>query len=68
MQWVRDKIQRNRVILAHCNDTHWNQTQEYIRDTKKWCRENKIMFWNDTTYTMKFTSEKDLSWFLLRWS
>lgn len=67
MQWVRDESKRNRAKLSEFTAS-WNQTQEYIRDAKKWCHKNKIMFWNDTADTMMFTSEKDLVWFLLRWS
>lgn len=68
MQWMRDETTKYRVKIRERFGASWNQTQEYIRDAKKWCSENEIMVWNDTNYTMRFTSEKDLVWFLLRWS
>lgn len=68
MQWMRDEAVKHRVRIKVRFGAPWNQTQEYIRDAKKWCSKNKIMVWNDTNYTMRFTSEKDLVWFLLRWS
>ncbi len=33
----------------------------------KWCREHKIFFWSDSFNTIRFTNERDMILFLLRW-
>ena len=69
MQWVREPRRAYRAELDF--DPNKGTVKEafaHVADAIKWCRANKMMVWNDTSLTIRFTSEKNLSWFLLRWS
>lgn len=69
MQWVRENDKPYRLEL------HYEPGVESIVDVmitlnegKKWCGQNDMMVWNDALLSLRFINERDLFWFLMRWS
>ena len=69
MQWVREHSKPYKLELKYSpgNDV-WRDVWDTLNESKKWCIENKMMIWDDGTFYIRFTNERDLSWFMLRWS
>lgn len=69
MQWVREYSKPYKLELKYKPGYDvWNEVYDTINQSKKWCKQNNMMFWDDGLFYIRFTNERDLSWFLLRWS
>lgn len=69
MQWVREHSKPYKLELKYKPGYDvWNEVQNTLTESKKWCDENNIWFWTDGHFYIRFISERDLAWFLLRWS
>lgn len=69
MQWVREHSKPYRLMLNYKPDHDaWGEVQDTLNEAKKWCRKNKIFIWDDGLFYIRFISERDLAWFLLRFS
>lgn len=69
MQWAVDSSFSNlRVALVTDFYPDWDRVDNHIAEVKQWCRKNKIFYWHDTTLTLRLTSAKNVTLFLLRWS
>lgn len=68
MKWVRDPAYLYRVELITDDMFNFTDAEAQCKEALNWCKQNKMMVWHDTLFTIRFTSEKNLSWFLLRWS
>lgn len=69
MKWVRDHSNPYRLELEH-KPGHdvFSEVQNTFAESKKWCKDNSMMIWADSLFSIRFTSQRDLLWFLLRWS
>ena len=69
MQWVYEHSKPYKLELTYSpsNDV-WSEVHDTITGSKAWCDQNNIQFWDDGLFYIRFTNERDLSWFLLRWS
>ena len=69
MQWVREHSKPHKLELQYKPEHDlWSDVWDTLNESKKWCKENKSMFWDDGTFYICFTNEQDLAWFVLRWS
>ena len=69
MQWVREHSKPYKLELVDWQSTFpWSEVQNTLIESKKWCEQNNMKFWDDGMFYIRFTNERDLSWFLLRWS
>ena len=70
MQWVREYSKPYRLELKYKPgyEVVWKEVQNTLTESKKWCKDNNMMIWDDGLFYIRFTNERDLSWFLLRWS
>lgn len=69
MQWVREHSKPYKLELKY-NPGYdaWPEVQNTLTESKKWCKQNNMMIWDDGLFYVRFTNERDLAWFLLRWS
>ncbi len=69
MQWVREHSKPYKLELKYKPGYDvWREVQDTLWEAKDWCKQNNLMFWDDGLFYIRFTNERDLSWFLLRWS
>ena len=69
MQWVRERSKPYKLELKYKPGYDaWSEVQNTLTESKKWCKDNNMMFWDDGLFYVRFTNERDLAWFLLRWS
>ena len=69
MQWVRENSKPNKLMLTYnAGRDAWHDVKDTLFESKEWCKQNNIMIWDDGLFYIRFTNERDLSWFLLRWS
>ena len=69
MQWVREHSKPYKLELKYKPGYDvWREVKDTLWEAKDWCKQNKMMFWDDGLFYIRFTNERDLSWFLLRWS
>ena len=69
MQWVREHSKPHKLELKYSpRRDDWSKVQSTLTESKKWCKENGLAFWDDGFFYVRFTNEDDLAWFLLRWS
>ena len=38
-----------------------------INDAKSWCKDSGINFFDDSFFSIRFTNEDDLNFFMMRW-
>ena len=68
MQRVREHSKPYKLELKYKPNDVWRDVWDTLNESKKWCKQNKMMIWDDGTFYIRFNNERDLSWFLLRWS
>lgn len=68
MQWVRDPSLPYRVEIICENMFCVPEAETQLKEALRWYKQNNMMVWHDTLFTIRFTNEKNLVWFLLRWS
>lgn len=69
MQWVRERSKPYRLELFYIpGEDEWSEVQNTLTASKKWCKDNNMKIWDDGLFYVRFTNERDLAWFLLRWS
>ena len=69
MQWVRERSKPYKLELKYKPGYDaWSEVQNTLTESKKWCKQNNMMIWYDGLFYVRFTNERDLAWFLLRWS
>ena len=69
MQWVREYSKPYKLELKYKPGYDaWPEVQNTLTESKKWCKQNNMMIWDDGLFYVRFTNERDLAWFLLRWS
>ena len=69
MQWVRERSKPYKLELKYKPGYDaWPEVQNTLTESKKWCKDNNMMIWDDGLFYVRFTNERDLAWFLLRWS
>jgi len=68
MQWVREHSKPYRLELKYERYDIWLQVQDTLWEAKAWCKQNNMKFWDDGMFYIRFTNERDLFWFLMRWS
>jgi hypothetical protein len=69
MQWVREYSKPYKLELKYSpSNDRWYEVQNTLTESKKWCKNNNMMIWDDGLFYIRFTNERDLSWFLLRWA
>ena len=69
MQWVREYSKPYKLELKYKPGYDaWPEVQNTLTESKKWCKDNNMMIWDDGLFYVRFTNERDLAWFLLRWS
>ena len=69
MQWVREYSKPHKLELKYKPGYDaWPDVQNTLTESKKWCKDNNMMIWDDGLFYVRFTNERDLAWFLLRWS
>lgn len=70
MQWVKDNNSswHRAELICSTSAFEYTHARELMLEAVRWCRKNNMMIWNDTLYTIRFTSIHDLAWFLLRWT
>jgi len=69
MQWVREYSKPYKLELKYKPGYDgWSEVQNTLTESKKWCKDNNMMIWDDGLFYIRFTNERDLAWFLLRWS
>ena len=70
MEWVREHSKPYKLELKYdLNHDVWHEVQTTLNESREWCRKNNMMlFATDGLFYIRFTNERDLSWFLLRWS
>ncbi len=64
-EWQRDNRIRLRLVLNGCD---YGPMVQLMYEAKAWCKDSGIQFWDDSFFAIRFTTERDLSWFLLRYS
>ena len=69
MQWVREYSKPYKLELKYKPGYDaWPEVQNTLTESKKWCKDNNMKIWDDGLFYIRFTNERDLAWFLLRWS
>ncbi len=69
MQWVREHSKPYKLELKYDPSLDiWSEVYDTITGSKAWCEQNNVKFWDDGMFYVRFTNERDLAWFLLRWS
>jgi len=69
MQWVREYSKPYKLELKYKPGyDFWPEVWKTINASKEWCKDNNMMIWDDGLFYIRFTNERDLAWFLLRWS
>ncbi len=69
MRWVREYSKPYKLELKHKPGYDpWPEVQNTLIESKKWCKQNNMQFWDDGFFYIRFTNDRDLAWFLLRWS
>lgn len=68
MKWTKDKSALFRATVVFDSDFTLAKLSVAMAEAVKWCRNNNIMMWNDTSLTIRFSKERDLTLFLLRWA
>ena len=69
MKWVREYSKPYKLELKYkAGYDAWPEVQNTLTESKKWCKDNNMMIWDDGLFYVRFTNERDLAWFLLRWS
>ena len=69
MQWVREHSKPYKLELKYKPGyDFWPEVWKTINASKEWCKDNNMMIWDDGLFYVRFTNERDLAWFLLRWS
>ncbi len=69
MQWVRERSKPYRLEFHYnLDDAIWKDVQNTLIESKKWCKQNSMMILDDGLFYIRFTNERDLAWFLLRWA
>lgn len=69
MQWVRERSKPYRLELKYkVGYDDWREVWDTLDQSKKWCKQNNMMIWDDGLFYIRLANERDLSWFLLRWS
>ena len=69
MKWVREYSKPYKLELKYKPGYDaWPEVQNTLTESKKWCKDNNMMIWDDGLFYVRFTNERDLAWFLLRWS
>lgn len=66
-KWQRDPNRPYKVYLEG-RDGAYPSMIETIEAAKKWCKESEVRFWDDSFFSIRFTNEDDLNFFMLRWS
>ena len=69
MEWVRENSKPYKLELKY-DPSHddWSDVYDIITGSKKWCEQNNMKFGDDGFFYIRFTNERDLFWFLMRWS
>lgn len=69
MQWVRDHSKPYKLELKYSPAfDDFSEIQALLLEAKSYCKKNNIMYWDDGFFYIRFTNERDLAWFLLRYS
>ena len=72
MQWMRERSKKYRLQLVNDLDrrgdpAYWYEYNNRMDECKKWCKQNNMWIWDDADHSIRFTNERDLTWFLLKW-
>ena len=68
MKWVREYSKPYLELKYNPGYDAWPEVQNTLTESKKWCKDNNMKIWDDGLFYVRFTNERDLAWFLLRWS
>jgi hypothetical protein len=68
-KWNQDPNKRLRVwIFSDNGDRNYPSLIKIINEAKSWCKVSGINFFDDSFFSIRFTNEDDLNFFMLRWS
>ena len=68
-KWNRDPNNRLRVWIFNDNgERNYPNMIKAINEAKSWCKVSGINFFDDSFFSIRFTDEDDLNFFMLRWS
>lgn len=55
------------VNVIRVGDHHWIQGNQIKNSVNQWLNNNHIKYWH-SSWCWCFSNEKDLQWFLLKWT